>query len=147
MDKKEIITNIGDQLIQHLIAAFQQIGQLFNDNDTLPEHPKLLYYECDKDGNLVSGVNIENLKEKEIKEEVHTMPKPLKYGQGCVNLRIRKNKNGTEYKFYEVRYYDNYGIRHTTTTKTQAEAIEFLSKNNKRSMRTIKRKQPITEKI
>lgn len=64
MDKKEIITNIGDQLIQHLIAAFQQIGQLFNDNDTLPEHPKLLYYEYDKDGNLVSGVNIENLKKK-----------------------------------------------------------------------------------
>lgn len=72
------------------------------------------------------------------------MPKPLKYGQGCVNLRTRKNKNGSEYKFYEVRYYDDYGIRHTTTTKTQAEAIEFLSKNNKRSMRTTRRKQPIT---
>lgn len=81
-----------------------------------------------------------NQKQKENED----MPKPLKYGQGDITLRIRKNKNGSEYKYYQARYYDNYGIRHTTTAKTQAEALKILTENNNRTLRNKKRKQPVT---
>ena len=88
-------------------------------------------------------VNIDNAENQKQKEN-DNMPKPLKYGQGCLSLRIRKNKDGTEYKFYQIRYYDDYGIRHTTTAKTQAEALKLLNTNNKRTLRNSKRNKPIS---
>ena len=59
----------------------------------------------------------------------------LKYGQGCVKERKRKNKNGSIYKWYEVRWYDEYGRRNIKTTHTQEEARNILSKFNNRSMK------------
>lgn len=87
--------------------------------------------------------DLDNLNQNKQKEN-EKMPKPLKYGQGSISRRTRKNKNGTEYKYYQVRYYDEYGIRHTATTKTLDETYKILEENNGRSLRNKKHKQPIT---
>lgn len=121
------------------IGLFVNLGVLYERNYHQPITKKIELY--DEIFNRIT-TNIDNFNSKKNKEE-NNMPKPLKYGQGNIGLRTRKNKNGTEYKYYEVRYYDNYGIRHTTTTKTQAEALKILNENNKRTLR-VRRKQPIT---
>jgi len=57
MDKKEIVITLGDQLVQFTLAIFQKIGQLLDDN--LPEQ-SLIYYERNKYGDFVPGVNLDN---------------------------------------------------------------------------------------
>ncbi len=78
------------------------------------------------------------------KEDENEMPRPLRYGQGNISLRTRQNKNGSTYKYYQVRYYDDYGIRHTLTAKTQVEALQILNTENNRNLRNKKRKQAVT---
>jgi len=63
------------------------------------------------------------------------MPRPLKYGQGCITERQRKNKTGSIYKWYEVRWYDEYGKQKVKTAPTKTEAYDILSRHNKRSVR------------
>ena len=46
------------------------------------------------------------------------MPKKLKYGQGCITKRKRKNKNNTFYEWYQVSWFDEYGRRSFSTAKT-----------------------------
>ena len=69
------------------------------------------------------------------------MPRPLKYGQGCIRKRERKNKNGSVYQWYEVKWYDEYGKRQVRTTSTKEEALNVLSQFNKRSMKITKKHQ------
>ena len=47
-----------------------------------------------------------------------TMPRPLQYGQGSIKERTRTNKKGGIHTWYEVRWYDEYGKRHTKTSTT-----------------------------
>jgi len=63
------------------------------------------------------------------------MAKKLKYGQGSIKLRTRQNKKDSIYEFYEIKWYDEYGIRHSTSTKTKKEAEATLSRENPRSLK------------
>ena len=72
------------------------------------------------------------------------MPRKLKYGQGTVHKRRRKNQRGTMYEWYEVKWFDEYGRRQSTTAKTKDEGHKILSKQNKRSMKNNSRKELVT---
>lgn len=50
----------------------------------------------------------------------------LKHGQGSISVRIRYNKNGTVYKLYQGRYYDEYGKLRSVYGKTQKECLKKL---------------------
>jgi integrase/recombinase XerD len=63
------------------------------------------------------------------------MPRKLKYGQGCIVKRRRKNKTNDYYEWYQVSWIDEYGKRHYSTAKTQLEALDILKENNKRSLK------------
>jgi integrase len=67
------------------------------------------------------------------------MPRPLRYGQGSIKERKRINKKGSVYKWYEVRWYDEYGNRHTKTGATKEDARRELLQFNKRSMKNTKK--------
>jgi len=67
--------------------------------------------------------------------DVEGMPRPLKYGQGSIKERTRKNKNGSIYKWYQVRWYDEFGKQHMKTCATKEDARSVLSKFNKRSLK------------
>ena len=69
------------------------------------------------------------------------MPRPLTYGQGSITNRERKNKNGSVYKWYEARWLNEYGKRHTKICKTKEEARNVLSQFNKRSTKNTSRKE------
>ena len=62
MNKKDIVIKIGNELIKDItsavVSAFEKIGGIL-DNTDLPENSPLIYYEYDKDGNLVSGANFD----------------------------------------------------------------------------------------
>lgn len=144
MDKNERLINIGDWLLQQVLFAIKQFSAVAN--DTLPEQSPLTLtigdktYAIDWTGKIVTGANIENEKE-ENKEEVLTMPRPLKYGQGSITERHRQNKNGTIYKWYEARWMNEFGQRQVQTCKTKEAARAILAKYNKRSLRNNSRKQ------
>lgn len=63
------------------------------------------------------------------------MPRPLKYGQGTIAERSRTNKKGSIYKWYEAKWCDEYGKRHTRTCKTIQDARNVLLQFNKRSIK------------
>ena len=140
---EEILREEHNKEIQSIIKLFEILGMLYQRTYNTPTTYESLKFNFNVDTKKAE-TNIDNLIENQKQKENENMPKPLKYGQGGITLRTRKNKNGTEYKYYQARYYDKYGIRHTITAKTQAEALRILNNNNKRSLRTIKRKQPIT---
>ena len=50
----------------------------------------------------------------------------LKYGQGSISVRLRYNKNGTIYKTYQGRYYDEFGKVKSVYGKTQQECLRKL---------------------
>lgn len=50
----------------------------------------------------------------------------LKHGQGSICVKIRYNKNGTIYKLYQGRYYDEYGKIKSVYGKTQKECLKKL---------------------
>ncbi len=50
----------------------------------------------------------------------------LKHGQGSIHIRIRYNKNGTIYKLYQGRYYDEYGKLKSVYGRTQKECLKKL---------------------
>ena len=50
----------------------------------------------------------------------------LKHGQGCITIRLRHNKNGTVYKIYVGRYYDELGKQRSVYAKTQKECVKLL---------------------
>ncbi len=54
----------------------------------------------------------------------------LKHGQGSITLRIRYNKNGTIYKIYQGRYYDEFGKIRSVYGKTQQECLRNLRAAN-----------------
>lgn len=85
------------------------------------------------------------------------MPRKLKYGQGSITKRfrlsyvdergIRRMKNTTDevvaeqisskykckiYEWYQVRWYDEHGLRHSRTLKNKQEARDIITKLGKR---------------
>lgn len=66
------------------------------------------------------------------------MPRPLKYGQGSIKERNKQTNQG-KYEWYEIRWYDEHGMRHTTTAKTFEQASTILRQHKKplRSTRQI----------
>ena len=67
------------------------------------------------------------------------LSKRLKYGQGSIKERKRVNKDGSIYRWYQVRWYDEYGNRQTKTTPTKEEAHKILSQSNNRTMKNVKK--------
>lgn len=61
----------------------------------------------------------------------------LKHGQGSISLKIRYNKNGTVYKIYQGRYYNEYGKLVSVYGKTQAECLQKLKQAH-----PVKKNQP-----
>lgn len=63
----------------------------------------------------------------------------LKYGQGCITLKTRERKDGSIYKIYEGRFYDEYGKIKSVYAKTKIECYNLLKKvhfgNNKTYLR------------
>ena len=45
------------------------------------------------------------------KKEDEKLPKPLRHGQGSITKRVRKNKKGGEYIYYQACYIDEFGVR------------------------------------
>ena len=54
----------------------------------------------------------------------------LKYGQGSIKLRIRYNKNGTVYKYYEGRFYDETGKLRYVYSKNLKDCVKLLREAN-----------------
>jgi integrase/recombinase XerD len=78
-----------------------------------------------------------------LQKEENKMPSPLKYGQGSIIKRTKIGIKGNIYEWHEVRWFDEYGIRHTKTipTSDREKAKKFLkqfhNKSLKNSHRTI----------
>jgi integrase len=62
------------------------------------------------------------------------MPRPLKYGQGSITERKRINQNGSVYRWYEAKWFDEYGKRQTRTCHTKEQARSVLSQFNKHNV-------------
>lgn len=77
------------------------------------------------------------------KGETEEMPRKFKYGQGDIKKRVRNNKKGGTYEWYQIRWLDEFGKRRTTTTRTLDEAYNVLKVNNRRTMKN-KLTPPIT---
>ena len=54
----------------------------------------------------------------------------LKYGQGSIKLRLRYNKNGSVYKWYEGRYYSDTGQIKYVYAKTVKDCVKQLKEVN-----------------
>lgn len=67
-------------------------------------------------------INSNNLKGDELMK--------LKHGQGSIQIKLRYNKNGTIYKIYHGRYYDEFGKVKSVYGKTQKECIRKLKELN-----------------
>jgi integrase len=63
------------------------------------------------------------------------MPRKLKYGQGSITERKRVNKNGSVYHWYETKWIDKNGIRHTKTCGNNTECRNVLKQNRPMSIR------------
>ena len=69
----------------------------------------------------------------------------LKYGQGHIRLKQRKRKDGSIYKIYEGRYYDEFGKIKSVYAKTQSECLKLLRQAHP-TKKTVKRIKTITLK-
>jgi integrase len=67
--------------------------------------------------------------------EKEDMPRPLRYGQGSIVKRKRKNKNGSVYEWYQIMWYDEYGKRQYKNATNKEDSRRVLSQFNKRSMK------------
>jgi integrase/recombinase XerD len=69
------------------------------------------------------------------------MPSPLKYGQGSIIKRTKVGVKGNVYEWHEVRWCDEYGIRHTKTipTSDREKAKRFLKQFHNKSFKNIHR--------
>lgn len=83
-------------------------------------------------------INLEVMKERELAKGV--IMRKLKYGQGTIIKRSRKNKNGSFYMWYQGRWYDG-ERQHTVTAKTADKCIEKLKQQQNEFKKSSKKKQ------
>ena len=95
-------------------------------------------------------LNFDDLQLNKTKEYAKPSPKgeemiKLKHGNGSISLRLRYNKNGTVYKLYVGRYYDELGKQRSVYAKTQKECAKLLRKARP-SGNNVKRAKPLSLK-
>jgi integrase len=66
-----------------------------------------------------------NLSEAATTGGENELPLKFKYGNGTISKRIRKNKDGTTYTYWQARYFVN-GEQKTVTAKTEKECVAKL---------------------
>lgn len=148
-DRKIMIGNrFYDRLQQMHAVELQAIARRHQDenNFLLDLFRELVYQEAYDDQYKLEtqplqfwqngiNANLDNLNQTQQQKENEDMPRLLHYGQGSISLRQRKNKNGSVYKWYEIKWYDEYGKRQTRTFNTKQKAYATLSQFNNRSLR------------
>lgn len=61
-------------------------------------------------------------------EKTEGKPRKHKYGQGSISKRERKNKKGTTYVWYQIRWFDARGKLYTKTANTLEDANKALAR-------------------
>lgn len=61
-------------------------------------------------------------------EKTEGKPRKLKYGQGSISKRNRKNKNGSTYNWYQIRWFDARGKLYTKTASSLEDANKTLAR-------------------